>query len=58
MQIRAVTEITKNVTNILWFQPRNNVDIVFGLNESPDGGYMIGMSDEESAFLSGLIRLR
>jgi len=58
MQIRAVSEITKNVTDILWFQPRNNVDIVFGLNESPDGGYMIGMSDEESAFLSGLIRLR
>ena len=58
MNIPPVCEITKSVDEILWYQPRLNVDLVFVENKSPEGGYMIGMSDEESAFLSGLIKLR
>jgi len=58
MNIPHVCEITKSVDEILWCQPRLNVDLVFGESESPEGGYMIGMSDEESAFLSGLIKLK
>jgi len=58
MNIPPVCQITSNIDEILWYQPRINVNLVFGENKASDGGYIIGMSDEESAFVSGLIKIK